>query len=82
MMRNEDRYTNEIHAAHKLVADTRKGQDKQILKANIKNLRHHYPAMSYDEAEQLVIKLKFFKRMDLGHDVDLAEVDKHLSSIC
>ncbi|WP_034444061.1 hypothetical protein [Butyrivibrio sp. AE2032] len=79
MIKKEDYYSAEIHSAHKRVADTRTGQDKGVLKVRIKNLQYHYPAMSYDEAEQLVIKLEFFKHHDLGNDIDLRVVDQYVS---
>ncbi len=76
MIKNEDRYSAEIHSAHKFVADTRTGKDKQILKVHVKNLRSHYPAMSYDEAEQLIIRFEFFKEQ---RQLDLSIVDRYVS---
>ena len=66
MKKDEKYYAPELNTIYQSRAESLNKENKAILKAKIKGLQFHYPAMDYDEAAKLVIRLEMTEGYELG----------------
>ena len=75
MKKKEDYYAPELNSMYQRKAESMQGEDKAKLKAKIKGLQFHYPAMDYDEAAKLVVRLEVYEHYNLGERLGSSNLD-------
>ena len=79
MKEKEDYYAPELNSLYQKKAESLTGEDKAKLKAKVKGLQFHYPAMDYDEAAKLVIRLEMTEGYNLGENLQSEKLDSDVA---